>query len=112
MIHLAGPNSYQVVPGDDGWKGEREGSPLASSVHDTQAAAIDAARGYPSRPGGGESKSIARTTGSGLLTPLTLATIPGTLRVRVLRNEDDLAGSHHPGGERRGLLSPILNHPR
>ena len=56
MIHLAGPNSYQVVPGDDGWKGEREGSPLASSVHDTQAAAIDAARGYPSRPGGGESK--------------------------------------------------------
>jgi hypothetical protein len=51
---MAERNSYHVVRGDDGWKAEREGSSRASSVHDTQAAAIDAARGYLSRSGGGE----------------------------------------------------------
>lgn len=54
VIHMAERNSYHVVPGDDGWKAEREGSSRASSVHDTQAAAINAARGYLSRSGGGE----------------------------------------------------------
>lgn len=54
VIQMAGRNSYHVVPGEDGWKAEREGSSRASSVHDTQAAAIDAARGYLSRSGGGE----------------------------------------------------------
>lgn len=54
MIYMAERNSYHVVPGDDGWKAEREGSARASSVHDTQAAAIDAARGYLSRSDGGE----------------------------------------------------------
>ncbi|WP_371129521.1 DUF2188 domain-containing protein [Arthrobacter sp. ov407] len=32
---MAERNSYHVVPGDDGWKAEREGSSRASSVHDT-----------------------------------------------------------------------------
>lgn len=51
---MAERNSYHVVPDADGWKAEKEGSSRASSVHDTQAAAIDAARGYLSRSGGGE----------------------------------------------------------
>jgi len=51
---MAERNSYHVVPGEDGWKAEREGSSRASSVHDTQSAGIDAARGYLSRSGGGE----------------------------------------------------------
>ena len=51
---MAERNSYHVVPGEDGWKAEREGSSRASSVHDTQSAAINAARGYLSRSGGGE----------------------------------------------------------
>lgn len=54
VIQMAERNSYHVVPGEDGWKAEREGSSRASSVHDTQAAPIDAARGYLSRSGGGE----------------------------------------------------------
>lgn len=51
---MAERNSYHVVPGDGGWKAEREGFSRASSVHGTQVAAIDAARGYLSRSGGGE----------------------------------------------------------
>ena len=54
VINMAERNSYHVVPGEDGWKAQREGSSHASSVHDTQSAAIDAARGYLARSGGGE----------------------------------------------------------
>jgi hypothetical protein len=53
-MQMAERNSYHVVPGADRWRAEREGSSRASSVHDTQAEAIDAARGYLSRSGGGE----------------------------------------------------------
>jgi hypothetical protein len=45
-----------VVQEDDGLKAGREGSSRASSIHDTQAEAFDAARGYLSRSGGGELK--------------------------------------------------------
>lgn len=45
---------YHVTPRDDGWAAEREGASRASSVHRTQAEAIDAARDYLGNQGGGE----------------------------------------------------------
>lgn len=51
---MAERNSCHVVPGKKGWKAECEGSSRASSVHDTQSAAIDAVRGYLASSGGGE----------------------------------------------------------
>ena len=47
-------NAYHVTPSDDGWRAKKEGASRASSVHDTQADAINAARGYLSNSGGGE----------------------------------------------------------
>ena len=47
-------NSYHVTPRDEGWAAERSGAARASSVHDTQAEAIDAARNYLGNAGGGE----------------------------------------------------------
>jgi hypothetical protein len=35
VIYMAERISYHVVPGDDGWKVEREGSSRASSADDT-----------------------------------------------------------------------------
>jgi len=45
---------YHVTPRDAGWAAEKEGATRASSVHDTQAQAIQAARGYLVNQGGGE----------------------------------------------------------
>lgn len=49
-----GEPSYHVTPRDDGWTAQKAGASRASSVHDTQAEAIDAARGYLGNQGGGE----------------------------------------------------------
>lgn len=46
--------NYHVTPRDDGWAAQKEGAQRASSVHRTQAEAIDAARSYASSQGGGE----------------------------------------------------------
>jgi hypothetical protein len=43
-----------VTPHPEGWSVEKPGATRASSVHDTQQAAIDAARGYLQNEGGGE----------------------------------------------------------
>jgi hypothetical protein len=45
---------YDVYKSDDGWAAKREDATRASSVHDTQAAAYDAARGYAGNNGGGD----------------------------------------------------------
>ncbi|MFS0867184.1 DUF2188 domain-containing protein [Microbacterium sp. 179-B 1A2 NHS] len=47
-------NSYHVTPRNDGWAAQRAGADRAASVHDTQAAAINAARGHLRNQGGGE----------------------------------------------------------
>lgn len=47
-------SSYHVTPHEDGWAAEKAGASRASSVHRTQAEAIDAARGYLGNQGGGE----------------------------------------------------------
>jgi hypothetical protein len=43
-----------VSPDGDQWKVQRPGSTRASSVHETQGEAMDAARGYLENDGGGE----------------------------------------------------------
>lgn len=54
-VGMSGPGpSYHVTPHGDGWAAERSGAERASSVHDTQAEAIEAARGYLKSQGGGE----------------------------------------------------------
>jgi len=45
---------YIVGPHGDGWAATGVGNSRASSVHDTQAAAYDAARGYSANKGGGD----------------------------------------------------------
>jgi hypothetical protein len=45
---------YHVTPHEDGWAAERAGASRASSVHRTQAEAVDAARAYLANQGGGE----------------------------------------------------------
>lgn len=47
-------NSYHVTPRDEGWAAQRAGADRASSLHDTQAEAIAAAREYLGNQGGGE----------------------------------------------------------
>ncbi len=47
-------SDYHVTPHPDGWAAIKEGAARASSVHPTQADAIDAAREYLSNQGGGE----------------------------------------------------------
>lgn len=49
-----GDPSYHVTPREDGWAAQKAGGERASSVHDTQAEAIVAARGYLENQGGGE----------------------------------------------------------
>lgn len=46
--------SYHVTPRDDSWAAQQAGASRAASLHDTQAEAIAAARGYLQRQGGGE----------------------------------------------------------
>jgi Uncharacterized protein conserved in bacteria (DUF2188) len=53
---MAKPNTRTVSPRGDDWTVEKPGATRASSVHDTQADAIDAARGYLGNEGGGELK--------------------------------------------------------
>lgn len=77
---MAERNSYHVVPGDDGWKAERDGSSRASSVRDTQAAAIDAARGYLSRSGGGELNIHGKDNKIRAKDTIDPGNDPGTLR--------------------------------
>jgi len=47
------PN-YSVSKDGDDWVAKRDDASRASSRHDTQADAIDAARGYARNAGGGE----------------------------------------------------------
>jgi hypothetical protein len=47
-------NKRTVTPHPDGWSVEKPGASRASSVHDTQAEAIDAARRNLENTGGGE----------------------------------------------------------
>jgi len=54
---------YDVVKHGDKWAAEREGSARASSLHDTQAEAYDAARSLAQGSGGGEVR-IHRTDGT------------------------------------------------
>jgi hypothetical protein len=48
------PNKRTVSPHPDGWSVEKPGASRASSVHDTQQQAIDAARRNLRNTGGGE----------------------------------------------------------
>lgn len=48
------PNRRTVTPHPDGWAVEKPGASRASSVHDTQAEAIAAARQNLQNDGGGE----------------------------------------------------------
>ena len=45
---------YHVTPRSDGWAAIKEGATRASSLHRTQAEAIDAAREYLGNQRGGE----------------------------------------------------------
>lgn len=45
---------YNVYKSGDGWVAKRDDATRASSVHDTQAAAYDAARTYAGNNGGGD----------------------------------------------------------
>ena len=45
-------DNYHVVPRDDGWAVQRAGGERASSLHDTQADAIDAGRNLAQGTGG------------------------------------------------------------
>ena len=51
---MAPPNKRTVTPHPDGWSVEKPGASRASSVHETQQQAIDAARQTLSSSGGGE----------------------------------------------------------
>jgi len=53
---MSRPNSRTVTPDGNDWTVEKPGASRASSRHDTQRDAIDAARGYLSNEGGGELK--------------------------------------------------------
>jgi hypothetical protein len=56
MFLMARPNTRTVTPRGDDWSVDKPGATRASSVHDTQAEAIDAARSYLGNEGGGELK--------------------------------------------------------
>jgi len=51
---MAPANKRTVTPHPDGWSVEKPGASRASSVHDTQREAIDAARQTLANSGGGE----------------------------------------------------------
>jgi hypothetical protein len=53
---MAKPNNRTVTPRGGDWTVDKPGASRASSRHDTQAEAIDAARGYLQNEGGGELK--------------------------------------------------------
>lgn len=48
------PNKRTVTPHPEGWSVEKPGATRASSVHETQQAAIDAARQNLGNSGGGD----------------------------------------------------------
>ena len=54
--HMASPNIRTVTPGEGDWTVDKPGASRPSSRHDTQAEAIDAARGYLRNEGGGQLK--------------------------------------------------------
>lgn len=56
LLFMAKPNTRTVTPHGDDWTVDKPGATRVSSRHDTQAEAIDAARGYLSNEGGGELK--------------------------------------------------------
>jgi Uncharacterized protein conserved in bacteria (DUF2188) len=60
LLDMSKPNSRTVTPDGDDWTVEKPGASRASSRHDTQADAIDAARGYLEGEGGGELKIKGR----------------------------------------------------
>ena len=51
---MTNKDSQHVTPRGDGWASQRAGASRASSLHDTQAEAIAASRGYLQNRGGGE----------------------------------------------------------
>lgn len=51
---MTNDDSQHVTPRGDGWASQRAGASRASSLHDTQADAIAASRGYLGNRGGGE----------------------------------------------------------
>jgi hypothetical protein len=51
-MQMARKRHFHVVPHEDGWAAERAGSSRAGSVHNTQAAAIEAARASARREHG------------------------------------------------------------
>lgn len=51
---MAGNDGQHVTPRGDKWASQRAGASRASSLHDTQAEAIAASRGYLGNRGGGE----------------------------------------------------------
>lgn len=51
---MTNPNRRHVVPTEDGWAVRAPGASRASSKHDTQAEAINAARRIVGNSGGGE----------------------------------------------------------
>ncbi len=53
---MSRPNERTVTPDGDDWTVEKPGASRASSRHETQRDAIDAARDYLGNEGGGELK--------------------------------------------------------
>lgn len=53
-MNMPNKDSQHVTPRGDQWASQRAGASRASSLHDTQAQAIDASRGYRGNRGGGE----------------------------------------------------------
>jgi Uncharacterized protein conserved in bacteria (DUF2188) len=53
---MSRPNERTVTPDGDDWTVEKPGASRASSRHETQKDAIDAARDYLGNEGGGELK--------------------------------------------------------
>lgn len=65
------PNKRTVTPHPDGWSVEKPGASRASSVHDTQRQAIDAARQNLKNDGGGE--LVVKDTGGKIRQQDTIA---------------------------------------
>lgn len=53
-MNMTNKDSQHVTPRGDQWASQRAGASRASSLHDTQADAIAASRGYLANRGGGE----------------------------------------------------------
>lgn len=75
LPRMSRPNTRTVTPDGSDWTVDKPGASRASSRHDTQREAIDAARGYLGNEGGGELKSRGRMGASVLKTPSLTETI-------------------------------------